>query len=40
LRDALEPIADWWTTHRDKPAPEPTGEQLAAARAAQRRPRR
>jgi hypothetical protein len=40
LRDALEPIAAWWTTRRDQPAPEPTGEQLAAARAAQRRPRR
>jgi hypothetical protein len=40
LVEALEPIAAWWTTHRDEPAPEPTDEQLAAARDAQRRTRR
>jgi HPt (histidine-containing phosphotransfer) domain-containing protein len=40
LAEALEPIAAWWTTHRDQPAPEPTDEQLAAARDAQRRTRR
>jgi hypothetical protein len=40
LAEALEPIAAWWATRRDQPAPEPTDEQLAAARDAQRRPRR
>jgi hypothetical protein len=40
LRDALEPIAAWWATHRSQPAPEPTDEQLTDARDAQRRSRR
>jgi hypothetical protein len=31
LAEALEPIATWWTTHRNSPGPIPTPEQLATA---------
>jgi len=39
VEDAAQAIAAWWADHRDRPAPEPTDEQVDAAVKAKRRDR-